>query len=290
MKKKLHILTALSLCTALLLAPVHAFAASGRTQLDQYQRKAPELTVETEDFLYSYYPEEITWVNGTRYEYLGREIEEGDEVWHQTVMRRTFTVNNTDANYMVTGVFYVDDGYGIPEYPLYTLLPINSSTKPLEPCNIYGDWLEPYLGKEPLAVGDMLYADKAFSILESNPAQYMPYDTTSIVKTGNALELFGDAFRPVAQQELFLAPNYAENMEYFTGKLYQPDTADIVALKGDVLQDENVGVLDIVALNQCLLGTRSLNSIQSVLAADMNDDTEVDVFDLALLKREVLTS
>ena len=118
----------------------------------------------------------------------------------------------------------------------------------------------------------------------------MPYDTTSIVKTGNALELFGDAFRPVAQQELFLAPNYAENMEYFTGKLYQPDTADIVALKGDVLQDENVGVLDIVALNQCLLGTRSLNSIQSVLAADMNDDTEVDVFDLALLKREVLTS
>ena len=288
MNNKTNVLTALILSSVLMLSPMQIHASS-RTQLDQYKRTAPELTVETADFLYSYYPEEITWVNGTRLEYLGREITEEDEVWHQTVMHRTFTVTNTAANYIVTGVFYVDNGYGVPDYPLYTLLPVNSAFEPNEPANIYGDWLEPYLGKESLSVGDLLYVENGFLNLESSPAQYCPNETTTeMQKIGNALELFGDAFRPVAQQELFLAPNYAVNMEYFTGKLYQPDTEDIVALKGDVLQDNAVGVLDVVALNQCLLGVRPLNSIPSVLAADLNNDTNVDIFDLGLLKREVL--
>lgn len=288
MNNKTNVLTALILSSVLMLSPMQIHASS-RTQLDQYKRTAPELTVETADFLYSYYPEEITWVNGTRLEYLGREITEEDEVWHQTVMHRTFTVTNTTANYIVTGVFYVDNGYGVPDYPLYTLLPVNSAFEPNEPANIYGDWLEPYLGKESLSVGDLLYVENGFLNLESSPAQYRPNETTTeMQRVGNALGLFGDAFRPVAQQELFLAPNYAVNMEYFTGKLYQPDTEDIVALKGDVLQDNAVGVLDVVALNQCLLGVRPLNSIPSVLAADLNNDTNVDIFDLGLLKREVL--
>ena len=76
-------------------------------------------------------------------------------------------------------------------------------------------------------------------------------------------------------------------MDYFHEHLYRLETEKVVELKGDVLDDGEVGVSDIVALNRYVLGMKPMGGVKSFLAANMNGDTVVDVFDLALLKKDV---
>ena len=58
---------------------------------------------------------------------------------------------------------------------------------------------------------------------------------------------------------------------------------------GDITQDNNVGVIDVVALQKYLLNQNSISATQYI-SSDLNTDGNVDVFDLALLKRTVLDS
>ena len=66
-------------------------------------------------------------------------------------------------------------------------------------------------------------------------------------------------------------------------KVLKADAAD-----GDVDADTNVSVLDIVKEQKYISNADSL-TFRDFCAADINRDGDVDVFDLALLKREVLT-
>lgn len=61
-----------------------------------------------------------------------------------------------------------------------------------------------------------------------------------------------------------------------------------LAIAGDVNTDGTVSVLDVVALQKHLLTTASLNADQ-LRNADMYDDDVVDGFDLAFLKRVLLS-
>ena len=59
-------------------------------------------------------------------------------------------------------------------------------------------------------------------------------------------------------------------------------------IKGDVNADGDVGIADIVAMHNHLLGRMPLTAEQSD-SADMNDDGKVDIFDLIRLRRAVVT-
>ena len=56
---------------------------------------------------------------------------------------------------------------------------------------------------------------------------------------------------------------------------------------GDVNVDGNTSALDVVALQKYLLGISSISGMEE---ADMNGDGEIDIFDMALLKRIFLTA
>lgn len=60
-------------------------------------------------------------------------------------------------------------------------------------------------------------------------------------------------------------------------------------LLGDVIGDGQIGLMDVIALNKSILNIKPLADTKAFLAADMNRDRTIDVYDLALLKREVLT-
>lgn len=60
-----------------------------------------------------------------------------------------------------------------------------------------------------------------------------------------------------------------------------------VGLRGDINNDNQLTVVDIVELQKFLLGISKLDNMS---AADMNSDNAINVFDLALLKNAVLAS
>ncbi len=60
-------------------------------------------------------------------------------------------------------------------------------------------------------------------------------------------------------------------------------------LPGDVTGDGEIGLTDIIALNQSILHIKPLADTKAFLAADMDLDRTIDIFDLALLKKEILT-
>ena len=59
------------------------------------------------------------------------------------------------------------------------------------------------------------------------------------------------------------------------------------AVRGDIVQDGSVNVVDIIALQKHLLNLQPLTAEQAA-AADLNADGAVDIFDLALLKKLAL--
>lgn len=71
-------------------------------------------------------------------------------------------------------------------------------------------------------------------------------------------------------------------MEY----LRDPDAFGTVA--GDLNSDCQVSLVDVICLQQYLLNQISLNDAQWQ-AADINGDQSVDIFDLALLKRMLIS-
>jgi len=66
-----------------------------------------------------------------------------------------------------------------------------------------------------------------------------------------------------------------------------PIAAPPEKLKGDVNDDGDVNIADIVTMNNHLLGRKPMIAEQAD-AADMNDDGKVDIFDLILLRRAVI--
>ena len=68
----------------------------------------------------------------------------------------------------------------------------------------------------------------------------------------------------------------------------QPEHSGVI-IRGDVDEDETKGVSDIIKLQKYLLNQISFN-LGEFLNADMNNDGQADIYDIALLKREVLNA
>lgn len=74
-------------------------------------------------------------------------------------------------------------------------------------------------------------------------------------------------------------------------ELFQPPTMPPTEheerLPGDVYQDNSVNLADVILLQKYLLGIEKMNTVQGI-AADLDGNGVVDVFDLVLLKRIVI--
>lgn len=66
-------------------------------------------------------------------------------------------------------------------------------------------------------------------------------------------------------------------------------TTEAKPLIGDIVEDGQLNLLDLVVLQKHLLNIQSITNEQSS-AADLNGDKRINIFDLALLKRIILQS
>ena len=98
--------------------------------------------------------------------------------------------------------------------------------------------------------------------------------TPSAEYVGNALELFGEEFKKVLVNEVYLAPNYLIGQSEVRNGYELIDSNHIVK-KGDVTQSGEVGIVDVLAVNQALLSLRSL-SAYGELAGDVNHNGTID--------------
>lgn len=68
----------------------------------------------------------------------------------------------------------------------------------------------------------------------------------------------------------------------------ETETSDVIVyMPGDVTQDNEISVADVILLQKYLLGMESLN-YEQYLAADMTDDDLVNIYDLIALKKYLL--
>lgn len=83
--------------------------------------------------------------------------------------------------------------------------------------------------------------------------------------------------------------NYPGNVAVWEkGSDWAPQKFDIIKqIKGDLNQDGNITLTDLIPLQKYLLCQTSLTADQSSLA-DLNEDGMINVIDLILLKRTLL--
>jgi len=129
-----------------------------------------------------------------------------------------------------------------------------------------------------------------------NPTVYANYgkDNQSIVAENVSIDGNGIAKGTVKVTDGTLTLNMrsqdkAINVNYILIKFTEPVEYSVVGKKGDVNLDGLVNDEDIVMLNDHLLSTESFIGDQ-VYASDMIVDVNVDVFDLAILKKEIVQS
>jgi hypothetical protein len=135
------------------------------------------------------------------------------------------------------------------------------------------------LAEEPLIVGTnivtkggvtgpIIRADKNRTVIKSNLA--------SLYKSADKFELLFDG-----KSEITIYDNNSMDLSLTTAPKAEPN--------GDVNGDETFGISDAVTLQQWLLGSAKVN-MKNWRAADYNKDNQLDIFDLVLMKKELLRS
>ncbi len=75
-----------------------------------------------------------------------------------------------------------------------------------------------------------------------------------------------------------------------TASLYAGAEVELVGYKGDLNQDGEVTIVDIIGLQKHLLGLETLPSVWHTYCMDMDESSSVDVVDLGILKKCVLNN
>jgi len=241
---------------------------------------------------------------------------------------------NMDAvenGYLVTGVFtYENSG---DKY--YTLFPINAPSELYmadgsvseylyNRCCIKAENLEGILGGKELTAGDIFKFEDygiygiGFEGRIELSTPWLSYDedgneienTTPPKYIGNALAMFGEEFKPVLENEMYIAPNAiiedknaydvtSDNQIVKIGEFKDIDarpsdkigyivTGDNQIIKlGDVTIDEYVSIIDVLAVNQALLGIHSLSEYAKI-AADVNHNGTVDDADAMMILKSLV--
>ena len=123
-------------------------------------------------------------------------------------------------------------------------------------------------------IGDIYRQVGGGAVLETAPGML---STSKMELVGNGLDLFGEDFQKVIDYE------YLTDQEI----LNKGDQAINEPLLGDVRNDGGLDILDVIALNQYLLGSCTLDAY-SREAADVDKNGIVDTTDSLMILKEVV--
>ena len=189
----------------------------------------------------------------------------------------------TNANWMITGVFYQQDE---TEPSFYTAVGFEYGDR----GNIFPRNLSAWIGEKTLAVGDLLYVED-MRTAEVVPVDYIPYAGTyydkekrnTVAYIGHGTEVFGSAFAKVIRHELVTA-----GITYlYDDENYNADISGADIIFGDVTEDESVDIRDVILLNRAIFGKAELNNY-AVLASDFNGDGMPDAEDSLILMKYIV--
>lgn len=198
---------------------------------------------------------------------------------------------------MVTGVFTSGE-YGTKEVPCYTITVFSPSyigkDSVTYPDVYFDGWCsgdyDVYhfnnyprgltnstvigMPSERLHVGDFFTCDD----YQDFGAEYSFQNAQYI---GNGLDIFGEDFMKVLRDAVVF--NFEK--PYSAGEIIQNDNlSDISIVKGDATEDENVNIVDVIAVNKNILGKETFSAYAQYVA-DVNQNGTVDSGDsLEILK------
>lgn len=284
MKKKLSMTLAMAICGMTAIAPMNVSAYKIRS--------SDELVLEKDTFQYG------SGVLSNMEETMGRAEYNGYYL----------NLTNIDANFMVSGVFLYESGR-----KYYTLSPVNEINEVNTPDLVASEqvgyysfgsdtrgiteakYMDALLDGKELAIGDLVKISN-YQTLEGYPMQYSvaypDYDIDgnelipSAEYVGNTLELLGEEFKEVLVNEMYLAPNYV------IGGIGVRESAELIdsnhiVKKGDVTETGTVGVVDVLAINQYLLGIYHPSNY-GILSADVNRNGTVEDEDAMMILKSLV--
>ncbi len=252
MKRKLRVL---GICLGMLLAlsPVNAFAAE-ETAID----------IQTDSFSYH-----------TTSPY---RLQDMPSIWHMD-RTDTLTAEGTTATLMITGVYQYKDS----DSSVYTYVRLNYRSAERGKFSTWR-W-GAVMGDDQPEVGDLIEA-KNFTVMESNPPQLgAPEGYRNL---GNACDILGEEFMDVIRHELRLSYFYGLG-EYTLDDVELPpvSVSPEIMKPGDVYQDDELNIIDVIGTNKYLLGASVLDE-RAEIAADVNWDGTVDTTDSLMILKEVV--
>ena len=187
-----------------------------------------------------------------------------------------FTKETIGANFLVTGVFRQSNG----KIRGYTVLQFGVKAE----CRGWLDGSVSEIDGKELQVGDIIGSTEGseWMVQEVIPPTYCPFNapeygrSCALTYIGNGVDLLGEEFKNVIRHELVV--------KWDIGYELTGDTGNVEITNGDATADGETGIADVLAVNQSLLGVRTLSNY-GVLASDVNhNDTVEDADAMKILK------
>ena len=193
----------------------------------------------------------------------------------------TLDTELTDANFMVSGIAYNEDD----SIQYIVLTSINGGVNGCRGTMWASKGNAPYFPADftwsDLRLGDLLkfgnHEGQELVIPIINPIE-------PVEVLGNGVDLLGEEFRKVIRHELIAAPRPYSDYDDIK---YCETLPDSEIFMGDVNEDEEIGILDVIKLNQYILGARSLGCY-SKSVADVDNSGVLDATDSLLILKEVV--
>ena len=228
-----------------------------------------------------------------------------DEKGAVTLESHIDALQDLDDTFLVTGVFYSGDET-TPAF--YTISDLDTLSVFNQNYVLPASSIEMFLSDAPLALGDVISSNsgkvsgvglsRTFQLCTGLPIMYIDYITEKVVQRdgeediqycyeapdveylGNAVDIFGDEFTKVLRHTSFFnAEDY-----FFCMDDIHSDISGLDAVKGDATEDENVNIVDVIAVNKNVLGKEKMSAYAQYVS-DINQNNVVDAGDsLEILK------
>ncbi len=192
-----------------------------------------------------------------------------------------------DPDFMVLGFqYYADDPekiYG------YVVCPVNTGYWGDNGIGvIHHQTIGEQIGNAELQVGDLLRYDGMIEAASIYPTYYSPpAEAGELSYIGNGVELFGEEFRTVIRWQTAIEQAAYDARKSMIGAHYDINICDLSAIRGDINEDNEVDILDCIAVNKSLLAGAPMSDYAKA-AGDVNGNHTIDADDaLLILKRTI---
>lgn len=250
MKKATMFLSTL-LSTALLLSPITAFADDEPEQTYNWNIDY-SYTLECDAFKYS-----------TSFYGIRLETELTDANFMISGICRN--LDGTAEYYVVTNIFYDDGGcFHDGTYIMFA----NEDKFSVDAAQVQ--------------VGDLVKIAEDSWIVPLAPAQLSPTGTVEVL--GHGEDILGEEFHKVIRHEILTDHCYS-NREWDEDLYYFDTLPD--SMPGDVTEDDEVGITDVIKTNRYVLGACQLGSYARLMA-DVDENGVVDSTDSLMILKEVV--